>query len=59
MEIKVKNEKGLVLFDINEDGNINCYMDMIVNALLAESFSAKTIIEGLRGKAESMELEKE
>ena len=59
MEIKVKNEKGLVLFDINEDTNIHGYMDMIVNALLAESFAAKTIIEGLKGKAEAMELEKE
>ena len=59
MEIKVKNEKGLVLFDINEDNDIHGYMDMIVNALLAESFAAKTIIEGLKGKAEAMELEKE
>ena len=59
MEIKVKNDKVTATFEIDEDANINDAMDIIVAAFVADGYLISSIADGLRSKAESMELENE
>ena len=55
MEIKISKSKFAIT--IEEEANINDTLDGIVAALKLEGFMDKTIYEGLKGKAESMDNE--
>lgn len=57
MEIKVKNDKVTATFEIDGDANINDAMDIVVAAFVADGYAVSSIVDGLRGKAESMEFE--
>ena len=59
MEIKVDNGACIVDIKIREDANINDAMDIVVAAFVADGYAVSSIVDGLRGKAESMELEQE